>query len=81
MGLLARYLSLGEAIVIALLALGGWLAVKKIEALDRQMGALKTSNDQLKATIDARTTALQDRARTDQNVRKLAPADVLQRLR
>ncbi len=81
MGLLARYLSLGEAIVIALLALGGWLAVKKIEALDCQMGALKTSNDQLKATIDARTTALQDRARTDQNVRKLAPADVLQRLR
>ncbi len=81
MGLLARYLSLGEAIVIALLALGGWLAVKKIEALDTQMGALKTSTDQLKATIDARTTAIQDRARTEQNVRKLAPADVLQRLR
>ena len=81
MGILTKYLSIGEAIVIAMLALGGWLAVKKIEALDTQMGALRTSNDQLKATIDARTTALQDRVRTDQSVRKLAPVDVLQRLR
>lgn len=78
--MLTKYISIGEAAIIAVLALGGWFAFKKIESLDTQMGALKTSNDQLSATVTAKTNATQGRAQVDRDVRGLAPADIINRL-
>jgi hypothetical protein len=78
---IAKVLSIGEAAIILVLALGGWFAVNRIEALETRMGELKISNDQLKATLNAKSNATRQRTWTDQAVRQLAPSDVLQRLR
>ncbi len=70
---------LAIAVGILVLALGGAGYLLKTSYEDN--GKLKASNDQLQATVRAKTQATQGRAQTDDSVRKLAPADVLQRLK
>lgn len=70
---------LGAALAVAILAAAvlGWLLKTSYET----NGKLKESNAQLTAAINAKVEATKSRATTDSRVRRLAPADVIERLR
>jgi Tfp pilus assembly protein PilN len=78
---MTKYLALGAGVAILLLlaAVGFlyWQGTKR----DQRIGVLEESNKQLSETVKAKTNATQGRAQVDRNVRDLAPADVLDRLR
>lgn len=72
-----RILAIAIGVLVVALGIGGWLLKQSYE----ENGKLKASNDQLQATLKAKTQATQGRAQTDDQVRKLPPATVLDRLR
>jgi Flp pilus assembly protein TadB len=78
---LTKYLAIaaGVSILLLLAAVGFlyWQGIKR----DQRIGALETSNEQLTKAINAKTQATQTRANAERDVRQLAPADKLDRLR
>lgn len=69
---------LAIALAVALMAAGGtgWFLFKAHETI----GKLEESNAQLTASLKAKTDATRGRAKTDSDVRKLPPADILRSL-
>lgn len=65
------------AVLVIALGVGGYFLKEQIAA----NGALKESNTQLSTALKAKTEARQDRAKVDQQVRKMAPAEKLEKLK
>jgi hypothetical protein len=53
----------------------------RLTAVEQQMGSLKESNTQLSKAIEAKSAAVKDRAQVNQAVRKMAPAEKLEKLK
>lgn len=62
------------------LAAAGFLWVALGDAQER-IGALDQANKQLTTALKEKQDAINSRTRTDQDVRRMAPDDVLERLR
>lgn len=78
---MTKYLVIGAGVVILLLGGACYFLYDQVGALKTRNGQLEESNAQLTATVKAKTNATQGRAQVDRDVRDLAPADVLNRLR
>lgn len=66
---------------LAAAGIAAYLLFGQLQAANVKIGQLETSNAQLQATINAKTNATRNRAQTDNSVRKLPPAELLERLR
>ena len=64
-------------LLVIALGVGGYLLKQQYEA----NGALKESNTQLSTALAAKSAAVKDRAQVNQAVRKMAPAEKLEKLK
>lgn len=74
---LTKYLVIGIGVLLLALGAAGWLLKNSYEA----NGALQLSVDSLTKANKAKTDATQSRAKTDDAVRRMAPADKRDKLR
>lgn len=74
---MTRILLAALGVFVAISGVLGWFLWGQLEA----NGKLKESNAQLQATVNAQTKAVKGRAQTDDAIRKLPPAAVLDRLK
>jgi len=74
---MTKYLAIAIGVLVLLLAGSGWLLKRSYEA----NGKLSHANTELTKRLEEKENARKDRERTDSDIRKLPPADVLERLR
>ena len=74
---MTKYLAIGAGVLAIALGITGWLLKQSYET----NGKLQQENAQLQSTLKEKADARKSRANTDGAVRRMPPADVIERLR
>lgn len=74
---MTRYLAIAIGVLVVLLGVSGWLLKRSYE----ENGRLSHANAELTKRLEEKDHARKERERTDSDIRKLPPADVIDRLR
>ncbi len=77
MSIFTKFFAAATVLLLLALCVGGWL----LKEAWQDNATLKQSNAQLNATIAAKTAATRERGNVNAAVRKMAPADKLEKLK
>lgn len=78
---MVKYAAIAAALALAVMGAALWWQTKRLDAAQEHIGKLEHSNRQLTETVNAKTNATKQRARSDQVVRDLPDDDLARRLR